>query len=56
MAEWGYISIKELLDDGAELDREWKLHVSRSERESDKKRMKRINRVCCLRRMELSNR
>lgn len=23
-AEWGYISIKELLDNGAELDREWK--------------------------------
>ncbi len=24
MAEWGYISIKELLENGAELDREWK--------------------------------
>jgi len=24
MAEWGYISIKELLDSGAELDIEWK--------------------------------
>lgn len=24
MAEWGYIDIKELLDNGAELDREWK--------------------------------
>jgi len=23
-AEWGYISIEELLDNGAELDREWK--------------------------------
>lgn len=22
-AEWGYISIKELIDNGAELDREW---------------------------------
>lgn len=24
MAEWGYISIRELLENGAELDRNWK--------------------------------
>lgn len=32
-AEWGYISIKELLGNGAELDREWKLCTYREARE-----------------------
>lgn len=42
-AEWGYISIGELLDNGAELDREWKPCAYREARERVRKERGELN-------------